>query len=164
MVEKAYKPYGDVGTIKETEINIDKPDYPDQGISFAGYSKSLYAANQYRLNPQFFKNYNILNPADGSAVQIVVENNKKFYLKKIILTLTSTAGGVGRATLLVYEKTGVSVLLRLASSASVADERITKDWDFDVPIPLDDSFYYMYSGNGSVAAGTVFLNFIGWVE
>lgn len=48
-----YSPIGEIPTqILQTPQKIDIPQYPDVGISFAGYSKSLYSGNIYKLNPQ----------------------------------------------------------------------------------------------------------------
>lgn len=50
---KVYKPTSnDIPVNIETPREIDKPDYPDIGVKYAGYSKTLISKNNYRLNPQ----------------------------------------------------------------------------------------------------------------
>lgn len=68
----------------QAPTKIDTPQYPDKGVSYAGYSKTPLSGNQFRLNPQEILNYTF---SDTNKVNVLVsescgfpENDKTLYI------------------------------------------------------------------------------------
>lgn len=83
--------YVGIGTQQTPNIQaptkIDTPQYPDKGVSYAGYSKTALSNNQYKLNPQEIINYTY---SATNKVNVIVsqtigypENGKTFYVSSI---------------------------------------------------------------------------------
>lgn len=99
MADVVYKPISlDTTSIIDTPKEIDKPDYPDRGVSYAGYSKTPRSGNSYELNPQIEADINFNYSFNGIETNLdlnrVNQDTKDFYCKHIFITYKNNGSAV----------------------------------------------------------------------
>lgn len=170
MEELAYKPQSlDTTSIIEAPKEIDKPDYPDVGVKFAGYSKIPRGGKDFELKPQIRAdiNYNYtflfgdnsidLNRANGTA--------KDFYCTDIYFNYHNNGRVVGSVSWITLRAgAGGPILLQMQEPPGVGSY-----WDvnlhFDVPLffPKGTTLYLEFSVN-RIANEAMGINYYGWEE
>jgi len=159
-----------VPAIKTTEkvinapTNIDKPDYPDIGVAYAGYSKTLLSGNQYRLNPQApYDQTNIINYLGASTLTTITNltGGKDLYCTKIIMYLFRVGGGIGGSYVNIGD--GTVVRVSVMENPAVATEGFILDFPTPIKFSKDNNFLVAYS-TARAAGDRLLINFIGWIE
>jgi hypothetical protein len=97
MSDKAYVPLNQ-GKFEQAPKQIDEPQYPDQGVAFAGYSKKLLSGNDYKLYPQTrfsivdestsITNTTIQNTVHGDVTR---DPTKKIYITSMQIAVSISA-------------------------------------------------------------------------
>jgi hypothetical protein len=165
-----YKP---VSLDPVTNINapkeIDKPDYPDKGIAYAGYSKTNLGNSQYRLNPQnTFRSTGTKMFIGGELTSDVSFNNEKtIYIKKITFSYHRAAAHAFGSPWIILEvlengSAGEDILVLLEPQPA---GRHYFDYDFEIPIkiPINGGIRFYFS-LARAASEYLYFNFYGWEE
>lgn len=165
---KVYKPYSkNEGVIIDAQKETDIPNYPDSGISYAGFSKIRRGNNDYELKPQipadinFF--YTFVFGETSITLNRVNQTEKDFYCNKIVLNYHNNAAVIGSVVYWYLRAgSGGQILLSL-------QENPTEYWelnlDFKTPLkfPKGTPIYLEFS-RARGANETMGLNFYGWEE
>lgn len=88
--EVAYTPISNIKNItSEAPQKIDTPDYPDQGVKFAGYAKKYIGQGNYKLIKQEFKNsgtrFGWTAANNELSLSINADSTKNFYITDIVI-------------------------------------------------------------------------------
>jgi len=148
----------------EAPTKIDTPQYPDAGVDFGGYSKTIYSGNTYRLNAQNVTDINISHTFTGASFGLSIlranKDKKNFYCTKINISRYRAGAIVGSSFLSVYDGVSGRILMH---SIEPTGAFWSIDLDFKVPLRFDTDI--------SVSTSTAFaindslcLNFYGWEE
>lgn len=157
--------------VKEAIINapkeIDKPDYPDRGISYAGFSKTLRSGNNYELNPQTQEDLNFnwtFGAGDtATAVTRINQDTKDFYCTDIFINYKNNAAVVAVGDLM-YIRFGAAGKIYF-----VGNEPSDPYWDMaihltaPIKIPKGDRIYFTYT-RARIAGEVICGNMYGWEE
>lgn len=163
----AYKAPSISGVVIEAPKEIDKPNYPDKGISYAGFSKSLYSGNEFKLNPQIEADINFfvtwLFGETNLDLNRVNQSTKDFYLKRLYFNHHNNGAVTGSVCSITFKAGagGTTFLSMQENPATFA----TYDIEFPIPIkipvglPINISFSRARAANESSG-----INFYGWEE
>lgn len=166
MVDLAYVPTSSGNFAKEiiAPTKIDTPNYPDQGIAFAGFSKTLYSGNEYRLNPQSEDDQSFLFHYVAPTGLSTIPNpwgGKDFYCTKIILQ-TYVAGAMIAGDYVIVADGSVT---RCAMFEDPLRPINTYNLDFNTPLKFTkgNNIQIVYTGDRAAGDYTI-LNLFGWTE
>jgi hypothetical protein len=169
MVKKNEVAYVPLAPVEKSQVQapekIEEPQYPDKGVAYGGFSKTLFTGNQYRLSKQDYIDSNVSSTFTGGETGVAITNpgggTKDFYCSKIIITSQkagaianvdeiSVRDGLNNRRLLLRELTINNVLL---------------DFDFVVPLffSKNNPIYVTYSA-ARVAGDILAVNLYGWIE
>lgn len=167
---KAFVPISkDLPTISNSNApsKIDTPNYPDKGVSFAGFSKTLISGNEFKLNPQDELDINLSGNFVGGETQAstnVFSITKDYYVTDAIID-NYRAGLVGQ-TYEISIKDGndaVRILLRELHLCSSSAAHLVLH--FSVPIKFSKGNQCILSFSNARGAGDyILINFYGWLE
>jgi len=146
---------------------IDKPDYPDKGISYAGYSKTLISGNQYQLNPQEQKDFtfsNRWNAGDKTAnCERESRYTKDFYCTKIILCELNTAAlWASTSKISICDGNSIRVMI-IEPNQSGIPWNLSIDFDIPLKFTKGNTIKLIHSV-GRAAGDEWVLNLYGWEE
>lgn len=172
--EVVYKPLSDTSKIQEiaTPTKIDTPDYPDLGVSFAGYSKTLISGTTYKLNPQQLKQISLYSSFGGAFTSAVINKTelqeKDFYVTDIYLALFSQYAGAS-LTSYVYIRDGVGGTRRVSVSERIntaANNFNTYVLHFDNPLKFSKENQYIEIAfqTARIAGDSISITLSGWIE
>ena len=137
-------------------------DYPDEGVRFAGYAKTLKGNSYVLLKQERYQLFERVVFASGSGSHYFNTNkpdNKNIYISSIIVTATRSAGNnyftVGQRT----SKPNITYFF--VEVGDVTTINIT----FQVPIKIDDTEYFCsrFFGDDAIT-DFVLINLFGWTE
>ena len=164
---KVYVPIAPANAkIIDAPIKIDIPSYPDKGTAYAGFSKSLFTGNQYRLNPQSPFDFNILwSPTASTSTTLLLSGdaNSEHYITAI--HISSWQNVTGNELTIVEAITGRTIFKCVLDGSIVGDNGI-KHIVINpiVPIKLKDN-RVTASVTSLVSAGSkIIFNIYGWQE
>lgn len=146
---------------------IDKPDYPDKGIAYAGYSKTLLSGNNYQLNPQIPADININWTFVGGELAFdlnrVNQETKDFYCTKVHITYKNNGSAVAlNDDIRIRAGSSGYIFLVFAENSAAYWEL---DLEFNVPIFVPKGSGLRFSFTRARAANEFLCaNFYGWEE
>lgn len=154
---------------QEAPTKIDTPQYPDAGVNYANYSKSVFSGNTYRLNKQEPMNfYYLAGPILGVSNYTTgfPKEGKKVYITSMQLTFDIVAENSDSYFSLINgsDSSNIKFYLRNLRNGVV---------QFTFPVPLIFDTAYTGSApsglNIQISAGTsdinsCSINFQGWTE
>lgn len=165
---KVYKPYSKAdGVIIDALKEIDKPNYPDRGVSYANFSKTQRGNNDYELNPQIPADinyfYTFIFGEKSITLNRVNQETKDFYCTKVHLNYHNNAAVIGSV---------VSWLLRAGSGGQILlslQENPAQYWELDLEFTIPLKFpkgtpIYLEFSRARGANESMGLNFYGWEE
>jgi hypothetical protein len=167
----AYKPLNNVDLSKvEVPTKIDIPNYPDVGIRYEGYSKTIYSGNTFRLNPQEVAegSINATYAAGNLGFSILgssggLNSAKDLYVTKLIIQNYTT--GVVATTDTVTLFSGTVVKLRIRELQPSGNGNFFLNFDFAVPIKFNKNVAITYTfSRGRTAGDFTVLSIFGWQE
>lgn len=168
MDELAYKP---ISIDNVTNINapkeIDKPDYPDKGVEYAGFSKTLLGGNDFQLNPQIEADINFfvtwLFGETGNDLNRVNQVTKDFYLKRLYFNHHNNGAVTGSVCSITFKSgSGGTIFLSLQENPATF---ATYDIEFPVPIKIEKgSPVHIEFSRARVANESSGINLYGWEE
>jgi len=165
----------------QTPKQIDKPDYDDVGVSFKGYSKSLYSGNDFRLNPQ--RSYYLLGHSDGTFnlaagdfVDITINalgtvkiespiadfTKEKAYITSMCLRVVATTTNT-RLILRVYD--GVVAAATIPFILNYPTDNL-QEVIFTPPLKFTKGIHVVIKNESAVpcVVDAASVNFYGWLE
>lgn len=172
--EVAYVP---ITQVKENQVNaptkIEEPQYPDKGVSYAGYSKTTLSGNQFILNPQTPWFYVLVRPSFigiESHPLPYPEAGKKLYISSMQINTSISAVDVNSYIEILSEAPGVGNYTTLFKTALLRSE--TTNFYFSVPLVVSDSYNPNITPTGltiNISSGAATLNVTsinlqGWIE
>lgn len=161
-------PVAYVPTSKTTEAvitaptKIDIPEYPDVGVSFAGYSKKLSSGNSYRLSVQEpYECQTVFTWTAASTLLTLAINSKQgktIFIKNITVTMyTDTACSIAIAN---YQ--GAGDFNNLAVLCCGAGQSNNMSIEYPAPIKID-KISWAAQPNTAIT-GRVSIVITGWYE
>lgn len=172
----AYVPLTTAGSNLQIQgpTKIDTPDYPDEGVSFAKFSKTLISNNQYKLNPQqphVSWSFSSL-PGAGTNVNFVkagsVIADKDFYVTDMTLSLYTTyAGATVCSYLNIRDGVGGAVrcvLLEKTNTAGANFNNYTIHFDVPVKFSKEQPYINFNFGVARIIGDVISFTFSGWAE
>lgn len=154
----------------EAPQKIDTPQYPDAGISYAGFSKTLYAGNIFRLNPQQPIDWNITQTwgAGSTGAQFfgptgILTEGKDFYVNKIIIGNYKQAAVGNNDTITLASGSDAKLVLRELQPTLIANFLL--DFNFETPLKFKKGNTIVVQYSAARGAGDfLVLNMYGWAE
>jgi len=162
MVEIAYKPLEPFKSASaQAPLKIDIPNYPDAGVSYAGYSKKIFSNEIFKLNKQtpFDFNFDWLPAAGVTTTNFILsQSTDKHYLTDMFITcwpnsvnkLKLQDGVVGRTVFWILNQ----------NISSIQSYNV----HFTVPIQLTNNMLTAVLSAPAVATDEYVVNFYGWSE
>lgn len=167
----SYKVYKPATQANDVIINapkeIDKPEYPDKGINYAGFSKTLLSGNNYQLNPQIPADININYSFVGAELAFdlnrVNQESKDFYCTKVHLTYKNNGSAVAiNDDIRIRAGSNGYIFLVFAENPAAYWEL---DIKFTIPIFIPKGSGLRFSFTRARAANEFLCaNFYGWEE
>jgi hypothetical protein len=152
----------------QAPTKIDIPSYPDKGVAYAGFSKTIFSGNSYQLNPQSLVDFNSsANFLGGeSGVSIAMDATKDFYCSKIVLMSWHPGASANIDTINVRSgSTDNKLILHEMSVFTTAGFTNMVNLDFNVPLLFQkgQSIVVNYS-RARDAGDKIVINLYGWLE
>ncbi len=167
----SYKVYKPATQADDVIINapkeIDKPEYPDKGVSYAGFSKTLLSGSNYQLNPQIQADINIGWSFAGGELAFdlnrVNQETKDFYCSKVHITYKNNGSAVAlNDTIMLRAGQSGYIFLVIAENPATYWEL---DLEFTIPILIQKGNGMRFSFTRARAANEFLsANFYGWEE
>lgn len=146
---------------------IDKPDYPDKGIAYAGYSKTLISGNQFQLNPQIQAdlNFNWTFAAGDTATAVtrINQDTKDFYCTDIFINYKNNGAVVGISNLMYIRFASAGQVYFVGCEPTAAYWELSLHFDTPIKIPKGDRIYFTYD-RARIAGEVICGNMYGWEE
>ncbi len=171
--------YVGIGTQQNPNIQaptkIDTPQYPDKGVSYAGYSKIAMSGNQFQLNPQEIVNYHY-DTGSKVAVEVievlndVLPNGKTLYITSLQIYFSILNLVADSFIKLEYFSSAGYVTIWGVNILRNGDGLVA---NFPTPLKFDntkklDSFatglQLHYSTGAANTINNISFNFQGWIE
>lgn len=140
---------------------IETPSYPDEGVAYAGYSKTLMAGNQYKLNPQVKFDYNLhWTPGAGTTSGwswLSNAQDKNHYISAIVIT--PWPNSVNSIEFREYQ-TGRRVYVQINDNFTIPVTAV----NFTIPIKIKNGAIQFVLSAPAVASDEYAINIYGWYE
>jgi len=147
----------------QAPTKIDTPDYPDKGVGFANYSKTLISGNNFKLNPQIPFDYNVTwTPAGGVTnvtLNLTQSNQNVHYLKKILISHYT----INSMIITLSDPLNGRVFLLFRYNNSAFSDR-TINFDFDIPLKIETNQIQVTLSAGAVLGDEFNINIYGYSE
>lgn len=141
---------------------IDTPSYPDKGVAFANFSKTLLTQNSYKLNPQTPFDFNIDTVAAGGETSFTYNISpnvgKEHYITDIFIVAWPNA--VNRLSLLDPED-GRVFFIKLNDNGGIL---FGYHIHFTVPVKMKSNRVRLSLSAAATASDEYVLNIYGWSE
>lgn len=170
QMPKAFIPISkDLPTISNSNApsKIDTPNYPDKGVAFAGFSKTLISGNEFKLNPQDEHDINMSGTLAGGETLLntgVISATKDYYVTDMILD-HYRVGVVGN-TYEISIKDGndaVRVLLRELHFSDLMTLPLVLHFSTPIKFSKGNACVIQFS-NAAGAGDYILINLYGWLE
>lgn len=143
---------------------IEEPQYPDKGVSYGGYSKTLFTGNQYRLDKQDAA-YNggaavFAGGEAGATISHPGGGTKNFYCTNLVF-MTQKAGVIANVDNITIRDGSLNKMIL----KELVINNTLLNFHFTVPLLFTkgNSLVINYT-NARAAGDIVAINFYGWVE
>jgi hypothetical protein len=169
MVKKNEIAYVPIAPVEKAQVQapekIEEPQYPDKGVSYGGYSKTLFTGNQYRLSKQDYVDNNTSITFAALATGVSITNpgggNKDFYCNKMIIT-SQKSGAIANIDEVSVRDGLNNIRLRLRE---LTINNVLLNFDFVVPLFFSKSNPITVVYTQARAAGDILaVNLFGWIE
>lgn len=141
---------------------IDIPTYPDKGVAFAGFSKTLLGQNSYKLNPQEPFDFNIDTVCAGGETgfnyTISTHTGKTHYVTDLFIV--AWPNSVNRITLSDPENGKVFFYKLNDNGAQLIGYYV----HFSAPIELKNNRMRLGLSAAAAATDEYVINIYGWSE
>lgn len=167
----AYKPVSSTQNV-EAPSKIDTPQYPDQGVAFAGYSKKYIGNGQYKLFRQEFKSSGtrfgwVASDGELSLTINSEANTKNFYITDIVIEGFSDIACYYALGSMTGIGSTAPVLFRLMCAAgNTIHQQILH---FTVPLPFLTTTIFIQplgltTGTPLAVTGRCYIEYFGFTE